>query len=226
MRTRAGEQKRLQKERCEQLPLLPALLAVTFKCQDSSSPIRNHESSHVEKVGTLTATSFTMAQNLFVCASARVYKASRSTARGELQDSSVIMFWWQGTKHVSMHRTTNRNLQGLENTETERSASYLQLKNTKTPNPIPTHLPAQVQWQQIAKVNVSGKNSIAQNRTVLNYTDPWLSTSHWPTNAFKTTNTDCGCWTRTKFLWPLDVPVPPLKRSCEHSLPSLHIMEL
>lgn len=110
MRTRAGEQQRLQKERCEQLPLLPALLAVTFKCQDSSSPIRNHQSSRVEKVGMLTATSFTIAQNLFACASARVYKAFRSTARGESQYSPISMFWRQGTEHVSRHRTTTSRL--------------------------------------------------------------------------------------------------------------------
>lgn len=34
---------------CEQLLSLPVLLAVTFKCQDSSCPIRKDQSSHVEK---------------------------------------------------------------------------------------------------------------------------------------------------------------------------------
>ena len=37
------------KKMCEQLLLLPVLLAVTFKCQDSYSPIRKDQSSHVEK---------------------------------------------------------------------------------------------------------------------------------------------------------------------------------
>lgn len=39
----------LQKKMCEQLLFLPVLLAVTFKCQDSSCPIRKDQSSRVEK---------------------------------------------------------------------------------------------------------------------------------------------------------------------------------
>lgn len=75
-------------------------------------------------------------------------------------------------------------------------------------------------------IRLSGRSSLARYRTILNHTDHWFSTSPWPTHAFKTNSTACGHWTRHKFLWPLDVPVPPPKHSCGCSFPSLHIMEL
>lgn len=56
----------LQKEMCEQLLFLPVLLAVTFKCQDSSCPIRKDQSSLVEKKSVLASIPHRVAQNLFV----------------------------------------------------------------------------------------------------------------------------------------------------------------
>lgn len=83
---------------CEQLLFLPVLLAVTFKCQDSSCPIRQDQSSHVEKSRYwLQFLTRSHRSSLFLPA-LEPPDASQPT-RGQSQDSPLRALWGQGAQH-------------------------------------------------------------------------------------------------------------------------------
>lgn len=90
---------------CEQLLLLPVLLAVTFKCQDSYSPIRKDQSSHVEKS---QHTDFNFSHNcpepLCLCQCLSLQSTSQHTQRIVRQHYQYILATRnQARKHAQHH---------------------------------------------------------------------------------------------------------------------------
>lgn len=136
---------------CEQLLFLPVLLAVTFKCQDSSCPIRKDQSSHVEKSQYwLQFLTWSHRTSLFVPA-LEPPDASQPT-RGQSQDSPVRALWGQGSQHSDRQECTRAakhwpwelcHVPSVEN-------------KTRHLNQSP-HTSAYVQWQEMGKVNVTSE---------------------------------------------------------------------
>lgn len=89
----------LQKKMCEQLLFLLVLLAVTFKCQDSSCPTRKDQSSHVEK-SVLTSVPHRAAQNLFVWQPLSLQTPASPQGQSQLcQEPSTTTAGYKGCKH-------------------------------------------------------------------------------------------------------------------------------
>lgn len=126
---------RLQKKMCEQLLFLPVLLAVTFKCQDSSCPIRKDQSSHVEKSQYWLQFLTGLQRTSLLMPALEPPDTSQPTG-GQWQDSSVRTLWGQGPS-----TTTGRSVQGLE-TLTLRALPQRTFsgRQNKTPKPVPSHI--------------------------------------------------------------------------------------
>lgn len=138
----AGEQEGLQKRMCEHLLFLPLLLAATFKCQDSSCPIRKDQSSHGEKSQyCLQFLTLGHRTSLFMTA---LEPADTSQPTGaQSQDSSLTdrgtrgQLWGQGPQHNHSQECTRAG-----NTHLESSAMNLHWKTKEDIQTSPlTHLP-------------------------------------------------------------------------------------
>lgn len=132
---------------CEHLLFLLVLLAVTFKCQESSCPIREDQSSHGEKrqywLQFLT-------RLLFVHASTGAPR-QLPAHRGQSQASLSGL---PGDKDPST--ITGRSVQGLKHWPWELCHEPSLGNNTRHLNQFP-HTPAYVQWQEMGKVNVTSE---------------------------------------------------------------------
>lgn len=124
----------LQKEMCEQLLFLPVLLAVTFKCQDSSCPIRKDQSSLVEKSQYWLQFLTGWHRTSLLMPPLEPPDTSQPTG-GQSQDSSVRALWGQGPS-----TTTGRSVQGLETLTLRALPWTFSGKQNKTLNPVPSHV--------------------------------------------------------------------------------------
>lgn len=141
----------LQKKMCEQLLFLSVLLAVTFKCQDSSCPIRKDQSSHVEKSQQWLQFLTRSHRTSLLVPALEPPDASQPT-RGQSRHSPVRALWGQGPQHSDRQERTRAgkhwpwelcHVPSVENKTRQLHQS--------------PHTSAYVQWQEMAKVNVTSE---------------------------------------------------------------------